>query len=145
MSKEELASLLNDEKVLKMKDFVQHGNISTYEHCLSVTNTALHLAGKLKMKVDEDVLVKAGMLHDYYLYDWHNASIRKPLFKMHGYTHPDIACENAKRDFKIDDKVGAAIKSHMWPLTLRSVPSSKEAWLICLADKVCALKETVKR
>ncbi|MBQ0036666.1 MAG: HD domain-containing protein [Firmicutes bacterium] len=145
MINDEILVIANDEKILKMKDYIQHGKINTYDHCVNVTNTALSLAKKLKMSVDEDVLIKAGMLHDYYLYDWHDASIHKPLFQMHGYTHPAVACENAKRDFDIDEKVEKAIKTHMWPLTLRSVPTSKEAWLICLADKACALKETINR
>ena len=33
------------------------------------------------------------------------------------------------------------ISRHMYPLTLRP-PMCKEAWIVCAADKYCALRET---
>lgn len=135
--------LKKDSNVLKMKDFIQHGSISTYDHCLDVASLAFYLSRGFKMKVDKEVLIKAAMLHDFYLYDWHNSSIKVPLFKMHGFTHADKASENAKDILHVDEKTAKAIKSHMWPLTIREIPTSKEAWLICLADKLCATKETI--
>ena len=137
--------ILNNEDVLKMKEFCQHGHISTYDHCLKVAQDAYGLACKYKIKVDKRVLVEACLLHDFYLYDWHEASIRVPLFKMHGFTHPKKASDNAKELLNISDKACKAIESHMWPLTLNKMPMSKEAWLLCLCDKQCALKETIQR
>ena len=137
--------LKNDSNVLKMKDFVQHGSIFTYDHCLDVASLAFHLSKGLKMKADKEVLIKAAMLHDFYLYDWHGSSVNVPLFQMHGFTHANKASENAKQILNVNEKTTNAIKSHMWPLTLRQIPTSKEAWLICLCDKLCATKETIFR
>ena len=67
------------------------------------------------------------------------------IFKMHGYTHPEEARSNAVKYFDVNEKIQNVIKSHMWPLTLRSIPRCKEAVLICMADKICALKETFNR
>lgn len=137
--------LLSNKDVLRMQDFIQHGKVSTYNHGVEVAKTALHLNSLLNMHADEKVLVEAGILHDFYLYDWHDASVRVPLFKMHGFTHAKKASENAKSLINVDDKTCKAIESHMWPLNITSLPLSKEAWLLCIADKICAGKETVKR
>ena len=137
--------LLNNEDVLKMQDFIQHGKVTTYSHCVDVAKTALHLNNLLKLNADEKTIIEAGLLHDFYLYDWHDSSVKVPLFKMHGFTHARKASENAKVIINTDDKVCKAICSHMWPLTLRDIPLSKEAWLLCIADKICATKETVFR
>lgn len=137
--------LLNNKDVLRMQDFIQHGKVSTYNHCVEVAKTALRLNSLLKINADEKVLVEAGILHDFYLYDWHNASVKTPLFKMHGFTHAKKASDNAKNLINVDDRTCKAIESHMWPLNITNLPLSKEAWLLCIADKICASKETVKR
>ena len=130
--------LLRDPQVRQMCDYVQHGPITTYDHCVDVARCAFKLARRLHVRVDEEALVTAGLLHDYYLYDWHVHGD-----KLHGSHHPHIAAENAQRDFAISDKAAGAIRSHMWPLTLTYVPHSREAWLVTLADKICSSRETL--
>lgn len=134
-----LEEMAQDPKLLQMKRFIQHGSVSTYDHCLSVARMSLKLAGGLRMKVDHKELVRGALLHDYYLYDWHDHGD-----KLHGYHHPRIAAEKAEADFGISGKEKSIIRTHMWPLTLRHVPASKEAALVCIADKICSTKETVR-
>ncbi|MBQ8093915.1 MAG: HD family phosphohydrolase [Clostridia bacterium] len=121
-----------------LKTYRQHGSISTYEHCMSVARESFHLAHRLHLKTDERALVRGAFLHDYYLYDWHHSPER-----LHGFRHPIIAMHNALRDFRISAHEAHIIRTHMWPLTLRSIPTTREAFLVCLADKICALKETL--
>mgnify|MGYP002745451990 CR=1 FL=1 len=93
-------------------------------------------------------LAVGGFLHDFYLYDWHKTSsfhgLRR-LFEMHGFSHPGSACVNAKRYFQITKKEQNIIQSHMWPLTFRHVPTCREAVIVCLADKYCAVVESMFR
>lgn len=140
-----LKSYLDDPAVRRMEDYCAHGTKTVYSHCEDVAKAAFLFNRRLHLKADEKVLLTGALLHDYYLYDWHQASIRTSLFKMHGFTHPFTARDNARRDFGINDEVAKVISCHMWPLTFRSFPSSKEALIVCLVDKYCALRETLKR
>ena len=87
---------------------------------------------------DERELVRGALLHDYYLYDWH-----EPHGKLHGFSHPAVALNNAKRDFDLSSKEQNIIASHMWPLTISKFPKSREAVLVGIADKLCSAKETL--
>lgn len=138
-----LSYYLNNENVLKMKNYVAHGRISVYEHSLNVAKCAYYLNSRFKMRAQEKRLLVAAMLHDFYLYDWHDAPANKNIFKMHGFTHPIVASENAKKIFGIDEETQKIIQSHMWPLTMLHWPSSKEAWILTTADKIVALDETL--
>ena len=52
---------------------------------------------------------------------------------------------NAQRVFHITKKEQNIIASHMWPLTFRHVPTCREAFIVCLADKYCAVVESMFR
>ena len=136
--KNRIRTLSEDERILQNKAFISHGNKTTYDHCMDVTRMSYLLSRRLPVCVDEAALIRGAMLHDYYLYDWH-----KPHGYLHGFFHPGKALKNAERDFDLNAKEKNIIKSHMWPLTLTSLPRSKEAWIVCLADKICATKETL--
>ncbi|MGX8703383.1 MAG: HD domain-containing protein, partial [bacterium] len=84
-------------------------------------------------------LVRAAFLHDYFLYDWH-----KQGDKFHGYHHPDIAADNALRDFELTKREENIIRSHMWPLTFRHLPKSREAYIVSLSDKIVSTRETIR-
>ncbi len=125
-----------DQKALRMKKYIQHGKVTTYSHSLRVAKTAFALNRSLHAGCDERRLVRAAFLHDYFLYDWHTHGD-----KLHGYHHPEIAAENAARDFGLDQKEQSIIRTHMWPLTLFHVPTSREAWIVTIADKLCGAGE----
>lgn len=133
----ELASpVAEDPRAVRMRDFIQHGNKSTYDHCLDVARTAFVINRRLRIGADEEKLVRACILHDYFLYDWHTKGDH-----LHGYHHPLIAGRNAEADFNISKKERRMIESHMWPLTLLHIPTSRGGWLLTLADKICSSRE----
>ena len=130
----------------KMRQFTQHGSISTYRHCADVTKMCFWLNRRLHLGAEETSLAVGAFLHDFYLYDWHKTGTfhgLRRLFELHGFSHPGSACVNAKRVFQITKKEENIISCHMWPLTFRHVPSCREAVIVCLADKYCAIVESM--
>lgn len=137
------ASLVDDLKskghIAEMKNYKQHGRVSTYDHCYSVAKLAYGMDKFLHTKSSEKELVRGAMLHDYYLYDWHLHD--GPL---HGPYHPKAALFNALRDFTdLTDREKNIIASHMWPLAPSRFPKYKEAVIVCIADKIVSTKETL--
>ena len=135
-----LRGVADDPNAQEMKKFIQHGSVTTYEHCMRVTRIAFWLNIHLRANADEASLVKGAFLHDFYLYDWHNC---RNITHWHGFKHPRIARYNAETVFALSDKEKDIIQSHMWPLTFRHVPTCREAIIVCLADKYCAVVESM--
>lgn len=135
-----LAELKQHPQVLRMKNYVQHGRVSTYEHCENVVRACGRLNRRLHLKADEKTLLRGAMLHEFFLYDWHK---QDGTHRWHGFHHADRAADNAKRLLDATDEECRIIRSHMWPLTITKIPRSREAWIVCLADKWCSLLETL--
>lgn len=135
--------ILDSDLYQKTKKYMQHGDVSVYEHSIMVCCRCLHYADKAKNEVDRKLLIKAALLHDYFCYDWH-IDKDKSGGKKHAWRHPSIAAENALKDFGLTKKEENAIRSHMWPLGKDSLPKTKEAWILLVADKDSAFKETFK-
>ena len=95
---------------------------------------------KLGLHADVTSLVRGAFLHDFYLYDWHDSTQHQ---KGHGFHHPALALRNAERCFSLNDIERNIIISHMWPLTLRSIPKCREAVIVCIVDKWCSTEETL--
>ena len=122
------------------RKFIMHGTTTVYDHCLAVAYFSLWLDKAFHLGSRRHDLLKGALLHDYFLYDWHEPG---PSRRLHGFTHPSLACRNAVRDYHIDERTQNIIRRHMFPL-VPVPPDSREAWLVCIADKTCALAETLK-
>lgn len=137
-----LNEIRNTSRFKLSKDFIQHGKTSVYMHSVSVAYMSCYLAEKYCLKVDYHSLIMGALLHDYFLYDWHDkeSNHKRP----HGFYHPSAALANAEMDFELNWRVKNIIERHMFPLT-PVPPGCLEGWLVCIADKICSTKETVKR
>ena len=133
------ADILNSNGMALEKGFIQHGNVSVYEHSLSVAVMCLRIKKYLPFKVNTRSLVRGALLHDYFLYELHVAD---KSHKWHGFRHARSSWKNARRDFALNAVEENMILSHMFPLNL-SVPRYRESVILCIADKICALSETV--
>ena len=137
------ANELEEQGRLSMtRRFVQHGSVSVYDHVVSVALASLMVADRLEksgIRVDRSSLVRGALLHDYFLYDWH---VPDPRHRLHGFRHPFLSLENAAEDFMLTKRERNIIARHMFPL-VPVPPTCREAWIVCLADKWCALRETL--
>ena len=124
----------------KEKLFLQHGTTTVYEHSVAVAKMSCLIVMQLHLTVDLDALIYGALLHDYFLYDWHDNPDGR--HNLHGFTHPYTALRNAIEDFDLSQIECDIIKHHMFPL-VPNPPKCREAWIVCLADKVCALHETL--
>ncbi|MBQ7371446.1 MAG: HD domain-containing protein [Blautia sp.] len=138
-----LQDIKRNETVQKMKKYLQHGRITTYEHCEAVVDLSYEINRKLHLHANVDTLLKGAMLHDFYLYDWHKKG--DGTHRFHGFRHAEKACRNAAAYFDVDENVRHVIRCHMWPLNPERLPRSREAWIVCIADKCVSLHETIFR
>ena len=135
-----LEELCRQSRLLESHRYMQHGDTSVFRHSVSVAYFSYYLALKMNAPVDIHSLVRGALLHDYFLYDWHNPDNGH---RLHGFSHPYTSLKNAKRDYSITKREADIIVKHMFPLTIVP-PQTKEAWIVCLADKICAGEETIK-
>ncbi|MCR5214164.1 MAG: HD domain-containing protein [Eubacterium sp.] len=137
------SDILDSPKFDREKEFIQHGNTTTHHHSLAVAYVSVYLAlkkeEKSKKKIDMRSLVRGALLHDYFLYDWHDKSENHSV---HGYTHARQSLKNAKRDFPINKTEADIIFCHMFPLNITRFPRTREGRIVCIADKLCAGAET---
>ncbi|MBQ6594549.1 MAG: HD domain-containing protein [Clostridia bacterium] len=136
----QLKEIATDERMRETRGHRQHGRVSTRSHEARVALVCWRLDRRLRLGADEATLLRGAMLHDFYLYDWH-----RDTRGWHGLRHAARAARNAERYFGADERVKHVIRCHMWPLDPTRIPRTREAWLVCLADKYVSLCETVFR
>ena len=136
-----LNEIQKDSRFRECSQYMMHGKTSVRQHCIKVAYTALFISYKFYVKVDERQLIRGALLHDYFLYDWHEKSLKNSI---HGFTHGSTALKEAKKDFNLSATERDMIKHHMFPLT-PTAPRSCEGFILCIADKVCAVSETIHR
>lgn len=127
--------LISHQTVRSMKNYIQHSGIDCLEHSLYVSYSSYLICRKLGF--DYRSAARGGLLHDFFLYDWHTA---KPYRGLHGFVHPRIALRNANENFHLNERERDMISRHMWPLTIIP-PKYKEAYIVVAADKYCAFME----
>ena len=132
--------ILESENMQKEKSFMQHGNISVFDHSVAVAVECLKISHKLGIPVDQKALIRGALLHDYFLYDWHESD---KSHRLHGFTHAKKALINAEKEYELNDIEKNMIYCHMFPLNLR-IPKYRESVILTIADKIVATKETLE-
>ncbi len=132
------ADVLDSEIYSQCACYIQHGNTSVREHSISVAMTSVAIARRLPFKFAYSSLVRGSLLHDFFLYDWHDKE--KPIDN-HALGHASRALENAAQWFSINPLEADMIKKHMFPLNI-TPPKYRETVILTIADKICSFKET---
>ena len=71
-----LSALMQEGPIEENKNYIQHGDVTTYQHCKNVVRVSFWLNRRLHLHADETSLAVGAFLHDFYLYDWHKRSSR---------------------------------------------------------------------
>ena len=114
-----------DEEKLAM----QHGTTSIYRHSLNVAYTSLWMMERWQIRLEPKSLVRGALLHDYFLYDWHQ---KDPSHRLHGFRHPKTALGNAQRDYHLNWKEKNNHRTS-YVSADTGAASVREAWIVCLA------------
>lgn len=130
----EVGHILSDREFLSLNQFVHHHWTNRLMHSINVSYLSWVIAKKLGC--DEKAAARAGLLHDFCPYDFKKET---PTGEHQCFFHPKAAADNSIQKFGLGQREIDAILTHMFPLG--PIPKNKEAWIITLADKVCALME----
>lgn len=130
----DVEKILNNPDFQKLRFYRQHNWTNRLMHSINVSYLSWWIARKFGC--NEKAAARAGLLHDFCLYDF-SETPPDGEFKRSSIQRlpPKICIEH----FDITEKERDAILSHMFPLG--PLPNSKEAWIISFADKVCATAE----
>ena len=139
--REHASDILKSENFRSTKNYIQHGTMPVHRHCIDVAEKSIAISKFLRIPCNEREMVRGALLHDYFLYDWHDKS-RENYQRLHGFYHPGIALRNASMEYELTLREKDIIKKHMWPLTVVP-PLCREAWIVTAADKWCSLMETL--
>ncbi|MBQ8087628.1 MAG: hypothetical protein IJ074_02650 [Clostridia bacterium] len=137
----ELVRLLAKADLIRANAFMQHGDTSCLVHCIAVAYVSMKLLEFLHLRYDRKSLLRGALLHDFFLYDWHTHR-RAEGERMHAFSHPTHAWRNARARVKLNAREEDIILRHMFPVTL-TPPKYRESVAVCIADKLCALHETL--
>ena len=130
----EVQHIFADQEFLSLSKYVHHQWTNRLMHSINVSYLSWLIAKKLGC--DEKAAARAGLLHDFCPYDFGK---KTPTGEHQAFFHPKAAASNSLQKFELSQREVNAILTHMFPLG--PVPRNKEAWIITLADKICATME----
>jgi len=128
--------ILSNMEFRKTINYKHHYYSSIFDHSLYVSYYSYRITKKLKL--DYISTARGALLHDFFLYDDRIDHPEKG--KNHWKEHPKTALRNASKHFTLNKIEQDIIINHMWPLT-KTIPKSKEAFVVTTVDKNLASKE----
>ena len=133
-----IKDILENEEFQKTKNFYVHGKTTIFAHAYTVSYYCYLYCKKRNLNYKS--ATRGALLHDFYLYDWR---VPDSHIRPHAFTHPKAAYINAKQQFELDWTQKDMILTHMFPVTLFTIPLCHESWILTLIDKSCAFAEFI--
>lgn len=130
-----VSDITSVEAYRRLMNYTHHRVTTRYQHCLNVAWYSYLMAKAAGL--DYVSAARAGMLHDFYLYEGHHT---KEMHGRHSEVHPRIALQNAEKYFHLNETEKDCILHHMWPSS-HEMPHTKEGLILTIADKYCAAIE----
>jgi len=129
-----IRDIVRSDAFRKMKQYRHHIKGSVYDHSVRVSYLC-YRHYKRRGSADLGELVRGALLHDYYLYDWHDMT---KGHRLHLFTHPRDALANARARYPtLTARQCDMIRHHMFPIT-PAPPRTRAGWAVCFYDKIAA-------
>lgn len=127
---------MSNKTYLKLRKY-KHHNTTRLNHLYNVAVYSYWIGKRLNSfcTIDFEALMVGALLHDFYF-----ISSKDENIAIYWMTHCELAEKNATKHFNITEKERNIILAHMFPLA-KSLPGSKEAWIVSFADKWSAVLE----
>ena len=134
-----IKDIVDSGELENLKLITHHISTTRFQHCLNVSYHNYLICRFLGL--DAKSAARAGLLHDLFYYDRKEYNIHKKNFS-HSRFHSLVALENASKLTEINEIERDIIENHMFPST-RQFPKHKEAYVIVIVDKYCAVLECI--
>ena len=137
-----IKEIIDTEDFRKMMSYRHHIKSNTYEHSIKVAYLCYRYHASHRSRVSLSELLRAALLHDFFLYDHHDKENGFGLSGIrHIMKHPSHAERNAQRAYvNLTDTERNAIRRHMFPL-IPIPPTTRCGWLVCFYDKVASFSD----
>lgn len=134
-----IKDIVDSSELESLKLITHHISTTRFQHCLNVSYHNYLICRFLGL--DAKSAARAGLLHDLFYYDRKEYNKHKKNFS-HSRFHSLVALENASKLTEINEIERDIIENHMFPST-RQLPKHKEAYVIVIVDKYCAILECI--
>jgi uncharacterized protein len=137
-------TILKTESFEKALSQIHHDKTTVGAHSMEVACTALAISRRLKglkISVNEEQMIRGALCHDLGI-----------LGRYDKFANNFVCCYRHPKDSVVvaDKLLGGltdiekdVIAHHMWPVT-PVPPHHREAYIVTLADKICAVREIIR-
>lgn len=133
-----ISDIIRSDEFRQMKHHRHHVKSNARDHSIKVAFLCYQYHKKFSPDINLREFVRGALLHDYYLYDWHD---RTPDTRFHLVAHPHRAWRNVVHHYPDLTRIQRdMILHHMFPLT-PIPPTTKAGWALWFYDKVAAISD----